>query len=291
MIILRDKPGQLCNRLWSFSFFIAYGLKNNINIYIPNLKEYESLFENLHQFSNIKFNLSKNNRIEKLIQIGVLFIYLFNKIKIGFLFRIFNIYFPDKNFLNESYLSKNRMYYINSWKHKKDYEAIVEFKPEIIRLFTPKKEFREKTDKLFPELKSMYNILIGVHIRKGDYMNYHNGSYYFDDSVYSRYMNMLVAEQGIKKIGFFISTNEPIDPQKFIGLNIHLLDNSLGIEDLYALSKCNYIMGPPSTFSMWASYYGSVPLKLIENKNETFSIDDFSVIRYQNHFENGKKYN
>jgi hypothetical protein len=291
MIILRDKPGQMCNRLWSFSFFIAYGLKYNIKIYIPNLKEYESLFENLNQFSNIKFSLSENRRTEKLIRFAVLFIYLFNKLKIGFLLRIFNICFPDRNFLNQLYLSKNRIYYINSWKHKKDYEAIVEFKPEIISLFTPKKEFREKTDKLFPELKSMYDILIGVHIRRGDYLNFQNGSYYFDDSVYSRYMNMLTLESGTKKVGFFISTNEAIDPNKFKGLNIHLLDHSLGIEDLYALSKCNYIMGPPSTFSMWASFYGSVPLKLIERENETFSLDDFSVIRYQNNFENGEKYN
>jgi hypothetical protein len=291
MIILRDKPGQLCNRLWSFSFFIAYGLKNNIPVYIPNLKEYKSLFENLDQFRNIKFELSKNVRIEKFIRLGVLFIYLFNKIKIGFLLRMFKIYFPDRNFLNEIYLAKKRIYYINSWKHKKDYQSIVEFKPEIIRLFTPKKEYREKTDTLFPEIKSRYDILIGVHIRRGDYLNYHNGSYYFDDSVYSRIMKMLISKAGTTKIGFFISTNETIDSQKFKGLNIHLLDNSLGIEDLYALSKCDYIMGPPSTFSMWASYYGSVPLKLIEDENEIFSIDDFSVIRYQNQFENGKKYN
>jgi hypothetical protein len=290
MIILRDKPGQMCNRLWSFSFFIAYGLKHNINIYIPNLKEYESLFENLNQFRNIKFNLSENRRTEKLIRFLVLFIYLFNKLKIGILLRIFNICFPDNNHLDKSYLAKNRIYYINSWKHKKDYESIVEFKPEIISLFTPKKEFREKADKLFPKLNSMYDILIGVHIRRGDYLNFHNGSYYFDDSVYSRLMNMLASKPGTKKVGFFISTNEVINPEKFKDLNIHLLDNSLGIEDLYALSKCDYIMGPPSTFSMWASFYGSVPLKLIEDENETFSYDDFSVIRYQNTFENGGKY-
>lgn len=291
MIILRDRPGQMCNKLWSYSFFIAYGLKHKINVYIPNLKEYEYLFENLNQFENIKFSLSENRRTEKLIRFAVQFIYQFNKLKIGFLLRIFNIFFPDRNFLNESYFSKNRIIFINSWKHKKDYEAIVEFKPEIIRLFTPKQEFLEKTDKLFSEIKSVYDILIGVHIRRGDYLNFHNGSYYFDDSVYSRYMKMLTSMQGTKKVGFFISTNEGINTTEYKGLNIHLLDNSLGIEDLYALSKCDYIMGPPSTFSMWASFYGSVPLKLIEHENETFAFDDFSVIRYQNNFENGEKYN
>lgn len=71
---------------------------------------------------------------------------------------------------------------------------------------------------------------------------------------------------------------------------ISKLENAIGIEDLYALSKCDYIFGPPSTFSMWASFYGEVPLKFFETTNEKFSLNDFSVIRYQCHFENGTEY-
>jgi hypothetical protein len=32
------------------------------------------------------------------------------------------------------------------------------------------------------------------------------------------------------------------------------------VEDLYSLARCDYLLGPPSTFSLWASFYGNVPL-------------------------------
>jgi len=290
MIILIDKPGQMCNRLWAFSFFIAYGLKNDVDVFIPNFKEYESLFENLSQFKNVKFKLSKNAIIDRIGQAGIKFIYSFHKAKIGFFLRIFHIYFPKRNLLNEFILVNKNIVYIRSWKHKKDFDDIIEFKSQIISLFTPKAEYRIKFDTLLLKLTNQYDILIGVHIRRGDYLNFQRGIYYFDDSVYCKFMTMLKNELASKRVHFIISSNEKINPEKFCDLNIYKLENSLGIEDLYALSKCDYIMGPPSTFSMWASFYGSVPLKLLEAENEEFTLDDFSIIRYQNNFENGKKY-
>ena len=32
------------------------------------------------------------------------------------------------------------------------------------------------------------------------------------------------------------------------------------VGDLYALARCDYIMGPPSTYTQWASFYGNAPL-------------------------------
>ena len=42
---------------------------------------------------------------------------------------------------------------------------------------------------------------------------------------------------------------------------------------------------------MWASFNGSVPLIILESDDDHFKISDFSVILYQNCFENGNKYN
>ena len=290
MIILGDNRNQMCNRLWAYSFFIAYGLKNDVEIYIPNFKEYESFFENLNKYQNIKFKLSENARTEKTIKFGISSLYKLNKIKVSSLFKLFDIYFPKRNQLNELFCDKKKIVIINSWKHKKDFDAFLEFKPQIINLFTPKDKFRKRPDSLISKLKQQNDIVIGVHIRRGDYLNFHKGIYYFDDAVYSNFMNIIRTELSEKRVTFFISSSETVDIRKYDDLNIHLLENSTGIEDLYALSKCDYIMGPPSTFSMWASFYGSVPLKLLETENEKFTIADFSVIRYQNNFENGNEY-
>jgi hypothetical protein len=32
------------------------------------------------------------------------------------------------------------------------------------------------------------------------------------------------------------------------------------VEDMYAFAGCDYLVGPPSTFTTWASFYGQVPL-------------------------------
>ena len=32
------------------------------------------------------------------------------------------------------------------------------------------------------------------------------------------------------------------------------------VEDMYALAECDYLVGPPSTFTGWASFYGNVPI-------------------------------
>ena len=290
MIILSDNRNQMCNRLWAFSFFIAYGLMYDVDIYIPYFKEYESYFENLNQFNNIKFKLSENTRTEKVLKFGISSLKVLHKIKISSPFKLFNIYLPERDQLSELFKDHKKTVIINSWKHKKDTEAFLNYSPQIKTLFKPKEEYCKRTDELFIKLKQEYDVVIGVHIRRGDYLNFQNGIFYFEDSVYSHYMSNISNEFTDKKVTFFISSIEIVNSENFPDLNIHMLENSLGIEDLYALSKCDYIMGPPSTFSMWASFYGTVPLKLIESENETFTIDDFSVIRYQNSFENGSEY-
>ena len=63
MIIVNDKPGQLCNRLWAYSFFIAYALKQKITIYIPYFREYQSVFQNLSSSPHINFNIIEKPRI------------------------------------------------------------------------------------------------------------------------------------------------------------------------------------------------------------------------------------
>lgn len=290
MLILRDKPGQLCNRLWSYSFFIAYGLKNNVKVYVPNFKEYEPLFENLNQFPKVKFGLSKNLKQEKYIRKTFLTIYLFQKIKLGFLFRVFDIHFPNRKRLSNDFCKGKLIVYINSWKQEKNEDAIINQKQEIIDLFTPKKEFRDKPNAFFSKLWGSYDIIVGVHIRRGDYKDFKNGAYFYDDSIYRNYMGYIEGQLTGKKVGFFISTNSAIDYNVFKNLQVHQLENAKGIEDVYALSLCDYIMGPPSTFSMWASFYGSVPLKILENANEQFVINDFSIIQFQNCFENGQRF-
>ena len=55
MLILKDKPGQLCNRLWAFSPFISDALENNYKVKILHFYDYYEYFENLESFNNLSF--------------------------------------------------------------------------------------------------------------------------------------------------------------------------------------------------------------------------------------------
>lgn len=49
------------------------------------------------------------------------------------------------------------------------------------------------------------------------------------------------------------------------------------IEDMYTLAECDYIFGPPSTYTMWASFYGKRPLQKIREKNQRIDFDKFEL--------------
>jgi len=60
-------------------------------------------------------------------------------------------------------------------------------------------------------------------------------------------------------MAFFVCSDEPRFREEFAGLTVGIGGRS-PLEDLCTLSECDYILGPPSTFSQWASFYGGRPL-------------------------------
>ena len=49
------------------------------------------------------------------------------------------------------------------------------------------------------------------------------------------------------------------------------------MSDLYALAGCDYILGPPGTFSQWASFYGEKPLLQLGDSNDSVPVEKFRV--------------
>lgn len=292
MLVLIDKPGQLSNRLWAYSFFIVLALKFKIRVFIPHFQEYEKYFENLNRVRKVHFHFFSNTIFNKIS------LKIYRKIEHTLIARFFsnhqpilNIHFPDYNANPIIYKVKWKVFFINSWDQRKETAYFSEFKNEIRQIFLPKVDIVKKVESFFSEKVILYDVIIGVHIRKGDYKEFFNGAYYFEDSVYYRYMKDLQAEMSGYKVGFLLCSNECVEHLSFQGLNTFQLDNPNLMEDLYALSKCNFIIGPPSTFSMWASFYGNVPLRILKYTDEVIRLVEFSPIIYQNVFENNTQFN
>lgn len=282
MIIIKDKPGQLCNRLWAFTPFINEAIENNVNLVVLYFYEYYQYFENLEIFNNVNFIKNKHKALIYKLLISILKLVSKNILSsIGILYHTKS----SQNLLNQ----KSKLVIISGWHQQKPDKALR--LADIQQLFRPKAIYTRRVDEILKQEKNNSDLIIGVHIRRGDYIEYRNGIYYYSDSDIINYLIQLQKEFGSnKKTTFLLCSNEKINTNAYINRQIPVFqipDANL-IEDLYALSKCNYIIGPPSTFSMWASFYGQTPLCFVKQKNMILRKDDFSVVTSQNRFKNGK---
>ena len=112
---------------------------------------------------------------------------------------------------------------------------------------------------------------LGVHIRRGDYAQWRNGQYFFDDEVYAVHINRFAEMHPDKELHVYLSTNDfSVTEEKFQEFcpkaRIHHLQGSAP-EDLYMLSACDFLIGPPSTFSLVAAMYRDIPLYRMDTAN------------------------
>jgi hypothetical protein len=49
------------------------------------------------------------------------------------------------------------------------------------------------------------------------------------------------------------------------------------VSAMHAISRCDYVLGPPSTFSGWASFMGRVPRLPIKSRDQVVRDEDFGV--------------
>ena len=134
----------------------------------------------------------------------------------------------------------------------------------------------EQPKKMMGELRRADRHLIGVHIRRRDYKTFVGGRYYFDDSVYRREMQRVMdfRKDCVNKMSLVFS-DENIDETSFAELPCRFMHGT-EVEDQWMMSQCDYLMGPPSTFSAWASFMGKVPLARMRDKDYELKPEDFA---------------
>jgi hypothetical protein len=89
-------------------------------------------------------------------------------------------------------------------------------------------------------------------------------------------MRQIASQFQNKKVAFLVCSNEPRNEAEFPGLKVGISAAS-PVQDLYALSECDYIIGPLSTFSQWASFYGNKPLHQLFGEQDFIMLSDFKV--------------
>lgn len=271
MLLITKHIGQLCNQIWSILPILAYAEHTHSKVCILNARgDYISLFPALRKYKRVWWINLCNGEIGKLWRKVTRFAEKHTR--------------PFEGKLNGSFFGIRQ---INGWEYSHDESFIKEHKQTLLRLFTPDREVLQKVGDV---LNGYDGMTVGVHVRRGDYREWCDGVYCYPDEVWVRIMRDLANEAKTQhqNIRFLICSNEALTI-KDSKLTLLQIPNTDGVIDLYGLAKCDYIIGPPSTYSQWASFYGDVPLCLILQPNQKISFKDFSPIALLDKFKNGKR--
>ena len=146
------------------------------------------------------------------------------------------------------------------------YDLFLKYKQEIIDLFAFKPSVVKACEPVLVEAVSG-SCRLGVHIRRGDYATWYDGKYFFTDEVFLRLIKEFVAQHPDTTV-FICGNDRSLDKARYekelAGTKI-VFPKGNAAEDLYVLSACNYLIGPPSTFSLTASMYRDTPLYWIKD--------------------------
>ena len=186
MIIILADTGQLGNKLLLLSNSLATVIKKNDKLITYSFNEYEKYF-NIYKSNKIikKDKTILNNKVLKRIIIKLLNILYDKNIK-----NITKNIQIVKNINDISQYNKKNKYIIIDWAYR-DTKNLILFKEEINNIISIKDEYKVDIDLKIKKYYEKYDILIGVHIRRGDYKEWKDGKYYFSFNQYNRILNKI----------------------------------------------------------------------------------------------------
>ena len=193
---------------------------------------------------------------------------------IDFLIKNEWIYFDEKKFQSNSDLleiKRSLLCTIKLWRFRSR-TKIKEYRKQIKKVFTPHNAILDVGRGVIAGVNA--DIVIGVHIRWGDYKT-EAPSYYHDIEVYRA--RMLEAQEVFrgKKLGFVVCTEEGQDVDRLTGL-LCVFPKGDAITDLYTLAQCDYLIASASTFSGWAAYWGEIAAFVVDSPDKKIeTIGDF----------------
>lgn len=294
-VYIVKRCGRLANRIIFYANIIAWAEEKKLRITNFTFQSYASLFESTHLTCGSAYPPYELGVLSKLFLPIIKFlnsirfqykcVYLFSKIvlKNNLPASVFPM-LSDHNFdgtrslseiIPDDYWLTGKTLFVSGWKFREPI-LTVKHASKIRDFFKPIEKVRIQVEKSFPQGEKDKCLVVGVHIRKGDYSNWKGGKYDYPFCDYITIMKKILDIFPDDKLRFLICSNVTLDAEIFNEFDITISHNS-PIEDLYALSMCDLIFGPPSTFTQWASFYGEKPLLHVYNTEGEFNQNSFQV--------------
>jgi hypothetical protein len=144
-------------------------------------------------------------------------------------------------------------YVLFSWRFSNP-EGLRKHRAKILELLRPQPGVSEDA-RAFAGALPPGRLRIGVHIRHRDYRLFKGGKFFIPIEGYREQMARLRERYASHRPVFVIFSDEPRRAEEFDGFDVHLSGGTM-IQDLHRMAGCDVIVGPPSTFNVWAAYVG-----------------------------------
>jgi len=287
MLIVADKPGQLGNMLFVYANLVACAVENNLVVANPVLEGYADLFPatckdllgRYHSVqSRIRCTLRRRKLVSDLFRLGVRILANL-RIELPWVRQVtlsdWNKQFDlsDREFLAS--LKPRQHVLLRGWLFR-DPPAVARHIGAVREFFRPHEKNQRNIDELIARARADSDVLIGVHIRHGIIHFNNTRKYFYTARRYAEMMEELTKLFPGQRVSFLICSDWPQEPSTFSRLKVTFGTGDL-IEDLYSLARCDYLIGAPSTFTMWASFYADVPLNVVRTADQQMNLSDFSV--------------
>lgn len=286
MFVIARKAGQLGNRLVHMSHVAAAALERGQRVANPCLDEYAGLFEATAGDPWCRFPPGPPGppaarwRRWAAVRLAGLGLRLARRLPLprrwadAIVWRDLDRDLPLDGPDFAARADRAGLLFLEGWRLRSP--RIADHAGRLRAFFTPARVHRERIDALLAALRPGCDLLVGVHVRRGDYARHLGGRYYWAQDAYAALMRRAAALHPGRRVRFLVCSNEPLDAAAFPGLDVGFGTGHL-VEDLYAFARCDLLVGPPSTFTGWASFHGQVPLRAVESPDDPLRLEDFAV--------------
>ena len=195
MIMVLVNEGQMCNQLLTLSSAYALGLEYNTAVKCPvmDIKLKDSfVFRRENETISVQMNSSTSWKM------------------VAFALKCMNKIFLKKDKKKCIEIKKGKIKIFYDWGSIKNDIIFAKHQDEIREFFAFKPQIIKKCFEKINEIKKSNEIIVGVHIRRGDYKAFHDGQWFYSDEEYSKWMKILSGKANIK---FVIFSNEKINKE------------------------------------------------------------------------------
>ena len=263
-LIYGRKSGQLCNGLWPFANLVSYCVSTGDPVLSPAFLDYKYDFEHFAKNAIPAYGTRRTIHPKSLAASSNLVWRLISK-KPQILDFLPETQVKGDSYLNLGALNPKNPESVKTFPHQLisgtyliHPKTTTENASEIRNLFKPHQKFYQEVDTCLSQVITQKGPIIGVHIRHGDYKDFLGGDFFYSLEDFISIMRTVKSFFTPTEPTFLICSNEHHDFSAYPDLKlIHGPGSRTG--DLLALASADFLIGPLSTFSQWASFFGDTP--------------------------------